>query len=143
MKSNLIVRIVICTVVTGSLFSCSKEKITEALPAETSAVTATTGKFPASEDQAGLITGQIRPVPTKAKLVLFDTQGRAYGPFYPERYTGNIKIAVPAAGVYKLVIEYPGTSGTASSDIVGGYITVTREVKVVAGSVTDLGVIYL
>jgi hypothetical protein len=144
MKSNIFVRALLFTGITTGVFaSCSKEKMEETGSENKATVTSTTGKLAFQSDQAGSITGQVKPVTTKAKMVLYDTHGNFYGPYYSDRTTGNFKIPVPVAGTYKLVIEYPGVSSNAPSDPVASVVTVSFEVDVTSGTMTDLGVIYL
>ena len=95
-------------------------------------------------DQArGSIIGQVNPVPTKAKLTLFDAQGNRLASLYADRLSGNFRFGALAIGTYKLVIEFPSASVDPAFDPQAAYSTVTKEVAVDSNAQVDLGVINL
>ena len=92
--------------------------------------------------QTSGITGHISPASAKAKITVFDSQGRAFGPYYTDRATGNFKIGGLLAGTYKLAVEYPVPSNDAF-DPTYVYALYSQEVQIKGGVVTDVGIIKL
>lgn len=140
MKKNFIVcKMAFAVFTTGILISCSRQD--GLIEDQKTASSAVVDSKPFSlQIQTGSVIGKINPA-GKRNLWIYNSAGRVLGPYATEFGTGNFRINELPAGLYKLVIEFPGTTAVSSTDI--QIATKTVEVEVKSGLVTDLGAINL
>ncbi len=138
MKKTFYVNLLMITLFTGLLISCSKEKITEQ---DTSFMNASISmKLSDQNDQNGSIAGLIISNSAKYSILLYG-KTKTMGPFFinPD---GTFKIEKIPAGTYKLVISWsdPNTGITDNEIQISTY---SLQVIVEPGRTTNLTPIFL
>jgi hypothetical protein len=136
MKKTFSFNLVLITLFTGLFVSCTKEKINNP---ESTVNNATTLRF-APDEKYGGITGTVNPAGVKAFIMLHGSNN-TFGP-YSLYSDGSFKIGNLPAGTYKFVLHWADTR-SGNSDTGVSYSTITIEVAIEPGTITDMKTIYL